>query len=652
MTDFTKFSDEVHDTYKTMQEHELYFVDIDRDELWAHYLDSFPAGTNEIHKTRREYDCSCCRHFIKNIGGVVAYINGAMVSVWDCAPVYPYNVVADAMSEYVKSRPIKRIFRSSEDKYGAEVTPQLGEDGKTIRWRHFMGKVNPNHRTDRVGEFNSKIESSYQVFRRGLEEITDEALTTVKELIESDSLYRGAEFKKVVGHFQDVKKIYDIRDDEGKEAFIWQHIMLPCARFRNTVIGTLCVDLSEGVELEKAVASFESKVAPTNYKRSKALVTPQMVAKAVEKLDELGLRSATERRHATARDVSVQDVIYVNQSRVQLKDTLLDTLLSSAKPGTVPDNPTEIGIVNFLTKIKQVKELHMVLEPRHTSNFMSVTAPVTASEATLFPWGNNFSWSYDGDVTDSVKERVKRAGGNVKADLRVSLSWFNTDDLDLHCTTPTEEHIFYGNKARILDVDMNVRGESREPVENMAFMAPATGTYNFRVHNYTKREDGDTGFELEVEYKGRVYNYRGPSPRDSGYSDTLEINVQPGGISIHHGKSLTPGRNNTEKWGIKTGDKVPVNMLIKSPNHWGDYDKGNMHWMFMLEGCLNPEPVRSIYNEFLKPELHEHRKVFEVLGDKTKALYADDQLSGVGFSSTKRESVIMLADGRPYKVNF
>jgi hypothetical protein len=81
---------------------------------------------------------------------------------------------------------------------------------------------------------------------------------------------------------------------------------------------------------------------------------------------------------------------------------------------------------------------------------------------------------------------------------------------------PSGEHIYYGHKRSAcggwLDVDMNVRGETTKPVENVQWTrgtAPA-GRYRVIVHNYRFHEaPGATDYRVEVEINGEVQTVRG-----------------------------------------------------------------------------------------------------------------------------------------------
>lgn len=312
------------------------------------------------------------------------------------------------------------------------------------------------------------------------------------------------------------------------------------------------------------------------------------------------------------------------------------------------------------TVVPGAQSIEALLHPKHQPNFVSLTAPQEEDTGRLFAWSNDFAWTYDGDVADGIAQRVKAVGGNVdNARLRVSFAWSNYDDLDIHAKLPNGTHIYYGNKGGILDVDMNAGfGETREPVENLSWVNDLpNGSYRIWVHNFHRRESHGTGFVLQVAYDGQAleYMYDYPVAHDQEVP-CLTIDVLNGSVvSIDVRDPLVGPERDVEKWGVRTGEYTPVDSLILSPNHWRGESKGNKHYFFILRGCINPGECRGMYNEFLRSDLHKHRKVFEVLGSKIRCPASDEQMSGIGFSSTKRESLRVRVVGQKsgiYEIKF
>ena len=266
---------------------------------------------------------------------------------------------------------------------------------------------------------------------------------------------------------------------------------------------------------------------------------------------------------------------------------------------------------------------------------------------------NRFSWTYAGELTDSIKERVKQAGGSVTGDLRCSLSWFNTDDLDLHMIEAGGNHIYFSNKRShgtggSLDVDMNAGGRHRtDPVENITYPSRGRmedGIYKLFVNQYTVRNSSNVGFEVEIEFDGQVHHFSYPKRL------TQKENVQVAEIQLKNGEfKITKAHldsNQTPRtiWGVQTRAFQRVETVMLSPNHW-DGQVGNRHVFFFLEGCKNEGKARGFFNEFLTQELEQHRKVLEIVGAKVQVADSDDQLSGLGFSSTKRNTVLCRVRG-------
>ncbi len=117
-----------------------------------------------------------------------------------------------------------------------------------------------------------------------------------------------------------------------------------------------------------------------------------------------------------------------------------------------------------------------------------------------------------------LQARLEREGAQ-SSDVQISLMWNNYNDLDLHVVCPSGERIHGGNKKSAcggeLDVDANVRAETRKPVENVFWeegKAPA-GTYQVYVHHYKKhqkRKSKDpTKFQIIVTPGGEPLEYNG-----------------------------------------------------------------------------------------------------------------------------------------------
>ena len=122
------------------------------------------------------------------------------------------------------------------------------------------------------------------------------------------------------------------------------------------------------------------------------------------------------------------------------------------------------------------------------------------------------------DIDAEIKQRVQAAGGLYEGvDVRASLLWNNRNDLDLHVIPPSNEEIYYAHKQSRcggwLDVDMNVRGETTKPVENIRWAkgeAPK-GRYKVFVQNYSFKEKSHdpTPFKVEIEINGQVKHFEG-----------------------------------------------------------------------------------------------------------------------------------------------
>lgn len=667
----------------------LFTVNVDTEELYNLYLDSFPAGTNEIYRERREYDCSCCRHFIRDIGNVVSIKNGELHTIWGINPVSDdkYNVVAAALDAYVKQKAVSGVFLKKEKRIGIPENREMLPTGKINKYEHFFVDLpeicifKECYRHTLEGDL-SQFRDVRNVFKRSLDEISKEAVDTVLELIAQNSLYKGAEWKKQLTEFKNYQKEYGKLTDEQKELWIWEKSIAAGAvigKIRNHSIGTLLVNISEGMDLDLAVRKYEQIVAPVNYKRPKAIFTKKMLEDAKKTITELGYMDSLQRRFATLDDITVNNILFSNKDAAKRITGAMD-LFDEMEQDVAIDpkrfsKVEEISAEDFVKNVLPVaKELEVYLENKHIQNMVSLIAPEVSDAKTMFKWNNGMSWAYTGNITDSdIKENVKAAGGSVTGIVRFSIQWNDKDgkdnsDLDAHCIEPKGgEHIYFGcRKSRRtrgeLDIDIThpvdqCRNSNGVAVENITYpskeyMIP--GTYKFFVNQFAYR--GSQGFKAEIEVNGEIHSYEYNTPV-RGNVDVAEVILdQSGNFKVVDKLPGNCAKISKDVWGIKTLQFTPVSVVCYSPNYWDEQKGiGHQHLFFMLKDCINPEEPNGYYNEFLKPELEQHRRVFEALGAKAHVKDVDDQLSGVGFSLTKRNDLIIKVKGateRVLKVKF
>ena len=522
---FIEFKQAVQNQMKYLIENSitLFTVEVSKETIWNTYQDSFPQGTNPIFITNRKYDCNCCKSFINHYGNIVGIVNGNLVSIWDITVQDDFQIVANALKALIESKSINGIYLTDEI-YGTDSNVGTNDDEKFgVTFDHlYPCQEIIDFKKSNVAREQSKIFSTFQVIQRSFEEITPSSVTDVIELIEDGSVYRGKEMLPQLNAFKAAQTEWL----KSKRSILktWElaikHNRL--IAIRNTAIGTLLTDISNGIDIENAVDSYGSKME--GYKRPKeGIITKRQKEEAEKFAIEKGIINSLTSRHAKLSDLKVSDVLWASNKSEKMMQSPFDlvptkSLVNSKKL----ENIEEIGIEAFINDfLPNAKTLEVLVENTHKSNFMNLLVQEDLQSKPLMAWGNPFRWYYNGGSADSViKQEVERLGGKIDGVFNTRLAWNmngekDQSDYDLWIQEPSGSKIGYstgfrkdrGNKrspnSGQLDVDNTGPQFDKMAVENITFTKEVEGTYKIWVNQFAARRS--KGFTIEIDLPGETH---------------------------------------------------------------------------------------------------------------------------------------------------
>lgn len=702
--EFINFNEKIQKQFTEMcNTGKLFRADVSTSKIWETYLNSFKPENNKVFRDPEssEHNCNCCHNFIRRYGNIVSInSDGNLESLFsNISDVGEYQDSVDVCRDLIVNSNIKDVFfetfneldknlnyescKKSQDvfqlgvksnlkKYTKEEADKFGvvSTDKVYEFEHFNIQL-PKQFVDMSGKSIEQImafyRDKYQVFKRAMEEIPLDTLNLVKDLINQGSLLDGTSHLHAVEEYISMwSKLADTAPD--KDSWYWNtsyELEERTAKFKNTLIGVLCTELAEGMDLNKACENWNKRVDPINYHKVTAPITQRQIKEAQMFVEENGYIESFDRRLATIDDIKVDEILHSNVGDSKVKSaSIFDNMkaTSTQHKRAEFDKLEEVSIEKFMKDIiSTCTSMEVYLENRMQGNLCTLTKAVNNDSKPIFKWSNNYSWTFNGNLAgkSQIKSAVKDRGGNIDADVRISIHFPDTtDDYDLHCYEPNGNHIYYSNRrvkhasSGMLDldaqgVDGNFPPEKR--VENLVYYSKSqmyNGIYNIKVNNYNGKGI-HTKFYIEVEIDGdittMVYNKNKANTVDIGILEVKNSNVvfkQADGCEIIESKSVSK-----EMWNLETNKFHKVNLVCLSPNHWGDNNSGNLHYMFMLEGCKAEGSIRTFHNENLIPELLKFKKVMETLGATNMIEPTENHLAGIGFNSTIHDELIVKLQG-------
>ncbi|MBK7828093.1 hypothetical protein [Nannocystis sp.] len=635
----------------------LFFTDATG--LWPLFLDHIPTAL------RQHYTCNACRHFVERYGALVAIDDKGRLhsALWGEAPA-GFERAFKLMAEAVTTADPCGVLVPATQVLGTPVSPAKA-DGTV--WTHFAVTVPHahSHALLSASQVQAERKEDRGMLARGLAEFPQALVERAHALLTSGTLYRSEKCIGVATWLLELhRSLAGAKTQRHWDALVWRAAATAPAGFahvRSSMIGTLLEDLANGLDSAAIKRRFDEKMAPSQYMRAQVAPTAGNIAQAEKVIAALKATGALDRRYARLADLTC----FLWRPRPAQANVQPGSVFGHLTPKAKSPSGKLALPQQTLTWEKFVRTVlpeAIAIEaqvPAVSDRFMALVTAASADAPPILQWDaegqrNPLSWYYHAGIDAEIKRRVEGAGGQYEGvDIRASLLWDNRNDLDLHVITPAREHIYFGAKRSgcggWLDVDMNVRGETTTPVENIRWARGAAphGRYRIYVQNYRFHEPSRlaTPWKVEVEISGEIYHFTGvisPGQQTGGASDmtVFEFDYEPGQRLTQAPRHAVPQQQGTGQWNVRAGAWVPVTAIVSSPNLWGERPlvQHGRHTFFLLEGCRDTAAGRGrgFFTETLRSDFHAIRATLEAFNRTAEIAGADEaEACGLGMTDQK-----------------
>lgn len=294
-------------------------------------MDGFGEDHIFLSPNSSVHNCRTCRNFIERYGNVVALDDELrIITMWGGETTEEYRKSFRLMDDLLKGSDIAGVFVETLDRlnyapyertdknamdyalgtasnvkqYTEAEARQFGvvEAGRVYTFNHLMVRLPRefvSFAADSVDTITANKREDKLQLERGLREIDVDTLLLVADLIRQGSLLNGDAYLTKVESFTELAQRYATMAPEAipglTARWLWTVAYdYKYCRFRSELIGTLCTELAEGKELEKACEDWNKRVDPANYMKAKAPITQGMIDAAQQFCQRERLRSIVQ----------------------------------------------------------------------------------------------------------------------------------------------------------------------------------------------------------------------------------------------------------------------------------------------------------------------------------------------------------------------